>query len=222
MSLVDQAYQNIKDRILRNEYGPRYQALEQEIADDLGMSRTPVREALIRLENEGLVECIPRRGMRVVPLSSKDMREIYQVLTCLETMAVDLLARKHPKPKDITPLQNSLEKMDQALETKDLSGWAKADEQFHKSLLDLCGNRRLADMANTVFDQVYRARASAAIVYVLRNGNIQIARATFGKKQKTHGQQPVGFAFGGVCPTTRYWPFCRASAIACCRSRIVW
>jgi DNA-binding GntR family transcriptional regulator len=158
MSLVEQAYQSIKDRILRNEYGPRYQALEQEIATDLGMSRTPVREALIRLQNEGLVQCIPRRGMRVVPLSAKDMKEIYQVLTSLETMAVDLLARSQPKPEDIAPLQKALDDMDQALESEDLAAWATADENFHKALLDLCGNRRLADMANTVMDQVYRAR----------------------------------------------------------------
>jgi len=158
MSLVDQAYQKIKDRILRNEYGPRYQALEQEIATDLGMSRTPVREALIRLENEGLVECIPRRGMRVVPLSSKDMKEIYQVITCLETMAVDLLARKKPSEDEVKPLEDALDEMDGALKTENLAEWAKADERFHKALLELCGNRRLADMANTVFDQVYRAR----------------------------------------------------------------
>jgi DNA-binding GntR family transcriptional regulator len=158
MSLVDQAYRQIKDRILTNQYGPRYQALEQEIANDLGMSRTPVREALIKLENEGLVQCIPRRGMRVVPLSSTDMKEIYQLLTSLETMAVDLLARQHPSPEDVAPLNEALDTMDSALEADDLSAWAKADEQFHKSLLELCGNRRLNDMAKTVFDQVHRAR----------------------------------------------------------------
>ena len=158
MSLVEQAYQSIKERILRNEYGPRFQALEQEIANDLGMSRTPVREALIRLENEGLIECIPRRGMRVMPLSPEDMREIYQLLTCLETMAVDLLARTHPKLEEVAPLHAALDGMDRALEADDLSAWATADEQFHKSLLELCGNRRLNDMANTVLDQVHRAR----------------------------------------------------------------
>lgn len=158
MSLVDQAYKSIKKRILRNEYGPRYQALEQEIATDLGMSRTPVREALIKLENEGLVQCIPRRGMRVVPLSAEDMREIYQVLSSLETMAVDLLARKKPSRDDLAPLQHALDAMDQALDVENVSAWAEADERFHRSLFEHCGNRRLADIANTVFDQVHRAR----------------------------------------------------------------
>ncbi len=158
MSLVEQAYRKIKARILDNQYGPRYQALEQDIANDLGMSRTPVREALIRLENEGLVTCIPRRGMRVVPLSADDMREIYQLLTGLETTAVDLLARKHPRPKDISILNDAMDQMERALEENDLPAWARADEQFHKSLLELCGNRRLADMANTVLDQAHRAR----------------------------------------------------------------
>ena len=65
-SLVERAYAEIKRRIFSNEYPPGFQALEQEVASQLGMSRTPVREALIRLENERLVELVPRRGMRVV------------------------------------------------------------------------------------------------------------------------------------------------------------
>ena len=68
-SLVDQAYREIKQRLMGNLYPPNLQILEQDLAVQLGMSRTPVREALIRLEREGLVEIIPRRGMRVVPIS---------------------------------------------------------------------------------------------------------------------------------------------------------
>jgi len=95
-SLVEMAYEQVKRRILDNQYHPGYQALEQEVAEDLGMSRTPVREALIRLKHEGLVELIPRRGMRVVPVVADDMKEIYDVLTSLESMAAELLARSRP------------------------------------------------------------------------------------------------------------------------------
>ena len=76
-SLVDAAYQGIRRRILDNVWAPGFQAMEQEVALELGMSRTPVREALIRLAKEGLVEVVPRRGMRVLPVSPTDMREIY-------------------------------------------------------------------------------------------------------------------------------------------------
>ena len=103
-SMVVAAYDLIKERILKNEYEPGFQALEPEIAQELGMSRTPVREALIRLSNEGLVEVIPRRGFRVVPLSPADMREIYQVLTALESMAAEVLAKRKPTLEELAPM----------------------------------------------------------------------------------------------------------------------
>ena len=158
MSLVERAYVEIKNRILHNEYGPGFQALEQEIADELGMSRTPVRESLIRLEKEGLVQCIPRRGMRVVPLSVVDLMEIYDVLTCLETMAAELLARRELTDEDVTTLEQALESMEKALAEDDLEAWAEGDDRFHRTLLELSGNRRLRQLAQTFRDQVYRAR----------------------------------------------------------------
>src|SRR5512141_1326949 len=89
-SLVDIAYQTMRARILDNQWAPGYRALEQELAQELGMSRTPVREALIRLQKEGLVEVVPRHGMRVLPVSAADMRDIYEMLTALEPMAAEL------------------------------------------------------------------------------------------------------------------------------------
>src|SRR5664279_1680646 len=82
--LVEQAYRAIRQPIVDNVYPPGYRALELEFADDLKISRTPVREALQRLQAEGLVEIIPRHGARVLPVSPDDMREIYQVLIALE------------------------------------------------------------------------------------------------------------------------------------------
>ena len=95
-TLVDTAYQDIRRRILDNIWSPGYQALEQDIASQLGMSRTPVHEALTRLAKEGLVEVAPRRGMRVLPVSPNDMKEIYEILTALESMAASLLAARQP------------------------------------------------------------------------------------------------------------------------------
>lgn len=157
-SLVERAYDEIKRRIMENHYPPGLQMLEQDLARTLNMSRTPVREALIRVEKEGLVEILPRRGMRVVPISVKDMREIYEVLTCLESRAAERLAARKPSEDEIAPLEAAVENMDRALAEGDLDAWAAADEHFHRTLLDLCGNRRLAGMAFTVFDQVHRVR----------------------------------------------------------------
>ena len=157
-SLVDQAYREIKRRIMDNSYRPNLQVLEQDLALQLGMSRTPVREALIRLEKEGLVEILPRRGMRVVPIAPEDMREIYEVLTCLEARAAERLAERGPSREDLQPMLDAVERMEAALKNGDLDAWARADEDFHRLLLELCGNRRLAATALAVFDQVHRAR----------------------------------------------------------------
>ena len=158
MSFVGQAYATIKRNILENRYPPGHQALEQELATELEMSRTPVREALIRLEREGLVELIPRRGMRVVPLSPADMKEIYEVLNGLETTALRLMDGINPASIDLGPLENALQAMENALARNDLDSWAEADARYHQALLALCGNRRLMDMAATLSNQAHRAR----------------------------------------------------------------
>ncbi len=157
-TLVARAHGEIKRRILGNVFQPNQQVLEQDLAAELGMSRTPLREALIRLEQEGLVEILPRRGMRVLPISAGDMAEIYELLTALEARAAERLAERKPTPKSLAPLTRALERMEAALEAGNLKAWARADDQFHRHLVSLAGNRRLADIARTVFDQAHRAR----------------------------------------------------------------
>ena len=158
MSYTSKAYTTIKRNIMENNYPPGHQALEQELATELGMSRTPVREALIRLEREGLVELVSRRGMRVIPLSPRDMKEIYEVLTGLETLALSLMDGKVPTTVDMDPLEKSLDQMETAMTHDDLDACAEADARFHLTLLSLCNNRRLVNMAATLSDQAHRAR----------------------------------------------------------------
>src|SRR6478736_4182058 len=93
-SLVDDAYAALKEAIRENTFPPGYQGSEQEIATRLRMSRTPVHEAIIRLQEEGLVRVLPRRGVMVCPISPDDMREIYGVIIALETASSELLAEK--------------------------------------------------------------------------------------------------------------------------------
>lgn len=157
-SRVELAYAEIKRRILGSVYPPNAQALEQDLAADLGMSRTPVREALIRLEKEGLVEILPRHGMRVVPIALDDLREIYEVLTCLEAHAAARLAARRPSAAEVRPLAEAVEAMEAALLVPDLDAWAAADARFHGLLLELAGNRRMVALAATVADQAHRAR----------------------------------------------------------------
>jgi DNA-binding GntR family transcriptional regulator len=146
VSLVDEAYGGMRRRILDNHWPPGWQAMEQEVALQLGMSRTPVREALIRLSKEGLVEVIPRRGMRVLPVSPNDMREIYEILTALESMAAELLAARQPSDAELKPLVTATTAMEKALAKGDLDAWAAADELFHQRLVVMAGNKMLTDV----------------------------------------------------------------------------
>jgi DNA-binding GntR family transcriptional regulator len=157
-SRVEAAYAAIRRRILDNVYPPGHQALESELADQLDISRTPVREALIRLAHEGLVEVIPRHGMRVLPVSPVDMREIYLVLAALESAAAELLARRRPSDDELKPLVEATRDMARALKTDDLDGWAAADERFHQGLVELAGNRTLQDAVARLADRAHRAR----------------------------------------------------------------
>src|SRR4029079_15270274 len=91
-SLVDAAYRKLKAEIRQNEFPPGYQGCEQEIASRLGMSRTPVHEAVIRLQEEGLVRVLTKRGVLICTVSPDDMREIYDVIIALEATAAELLA----------------------------------------------------------------------------------------------------------------------------------
>lgn len=159
-SLVDEAYQALKTAIRDNVFPPGHQAAEPEIARQLGMSRTPVHEAIIRLQEEGLVQVLPRRGILICPISADDIREIYDVLIAVEGMAAALLAGL---PGDgaasaAQALEEQTAAMEQALARGQLLDWAAADERFHQLLTERCGNRRLARIAATVRDQSHRAR----------------------------------------------------------------
>src|SRR5215204_1987733 len=159
-SLVDDAYSALKEAIRENMFPPGYQGSEQEIATRLGMSRTPVHEAVIRLQEEGLVRVLSRRGVVICAISAVDMREIYEVIIALESTAAELLAEK---PEDerlaiTTELERVNAEMEAALEADDLVAWARADGRFHQLLMERCGNKRLVRMFHTIMDQSHRAR----------------------------------------------------------------
>jgi DNA-binding GntR family transcriptional regulator len=134
------------------------QFTEGELAAMLHMSRTPTREAMLRLAGEGLVEVRPRHGMRVKPVSMVDMREIYEVLTALESTAAALAAARTDQGDSITQLRIAISDMDAALECDDLLAWAKADERFHTLLVAAAGNSRLIELTQTFVGQSQRVR----------------------------------------------------------------
>ncbi len=154
----ERAYRRLKQLILDNEIAAGSQMLELEAAARLGMSRTPVREAMVRLEQEGMVELRPRHGMRVLPISPDALAEIYEILTALEGMAAEAAARKGASPEQLAALQEAVDEMEEALAADDLLRWSQADARFHRQLVELAANRRLAAIVEQVSDQAHRAR----------------------------------------------------------------
>jgi DNA-binding GntR family transcriptional regulator len=198
-SLVADAYRALKEAIRDNVFAPGDQGSEQEIALRLGMSRTPVHEALIRLQQEGLVRIMPKRGVVVLALSPDDMREVYDVIIALEGMAAEsIAAMAEPERRRIAAELSSINaEMKIALQREQLDAWAYADDRFHRALIDRCGNTRLARMANSIMDQSHRARMMTlrlrarlmksvtehqSLVVAIRNGKTALA----GERAKAH------------------------------------
>ena len=155
---TDRVYAALRRKVIDSELAPGSQILEQELAIMLGVSRTPLREALVRLENEGLLEIIPRHGVRIIPMSVADMREIYQVMVSLESSAASALAARPPSDAALDELDAIYDRMDALLKTDDITGWALEDERFHLKIVELAGNRRLYEIVSNCRDQAHRAR----------------------------------------------------------------
>jgi DNA-binding GntR family transcriptional regulator len=157
-SFTEIAYQRIRSMILDNEMPAGFQVTEQDMAEKLDISRTPTREALLKLEAEGLIEIWPRHGMRVKHISIDDLREIYQMVTVLEASAARFAAENGVSAALLAEMRKSIEDMDAALAADDLREWAKADRTFHRLLIQAGGNRRLAETVETLNGQAHRLR----------------------------------------------------------------
>lgn len=158
MSQTQRALTALRDLVINNRLAPGSSHLETELAEMIGVSRTPVREAALVLETQGLVEVRPRRGVRVLPLSPRDMEEIYQILTELEGLAAEQAAGRTLTSQEVAAVEDTLNDMDKALEIGDLERWAEADKRFHGLLVAMSENQRLMAAVDAYNDQVHRAR----------------------------------------------------------------
>ena len=193
MSSSQRALLELRKMIFSGELAPGSDHLETELAEQLNMSRTPVREAVLMLEGQGLLALRPRKGVRVLPLSPEDMEEIYDVLTELESLAAECAARAAHTEEDLRFLSTAINDMDVAIANGDLDAWANADDRFHTELVRLGGNSRVNLIVNMMSDQVRRARITTLFIRPLpiksnedhrkvydaiKNGEAQVARDT--------------------------------------------
>jgi DNA-binding GntR family transcriptional regulator len=152
------AIHQLRGLIFSGQLGAGTDHLESELAERLGMSRTPVREALLRLEAQGLLEVRPRKGVRITPLSPRDMEEVYDVLTELESLAAANAAARRLQDSDLAEMDQAIIDMDVALAQDKREDWAAADDIFHSELVRLGGNNRVRMISEMMADQVRRAK----------------------------------------------------------------
>nr|WP_027870191.1 GntR family transcriptional regulator [[Eubacterium] cellulosolvens] len=157
MPLRDVVFRTLRKSILRGDLHPGERLMEIQLANRLGVSRTPIREAIRMLELEGLVTNIPRRGAQVAKITEKDLRDVLEVREALEELTVRLACERITE-RQLSDLYRASRKFEAVVDTMDLVQLAQADEEFHTIIYEASGNRRLVQMINNLREQMYRYR----------------------------------------------------------------
>jgi len=153
LSLGNQAYQELKRIILEREIPPGGKLNEADLASALGISRTPVREAINRLEKEGLVQIFPQRGAFVVQFFEKDIFELFLIRENLEGLAA-YLAAGNINEGYLSKLQACLQGFEEPFSEKDTRRYAREDFKFHQTIVLLSEARRLINLISTLHDYI--------------------------------------------------------------------
>ncbi|HEY63547.1 MAG TPA: GntR family transcriptional regulator [Caldilineae bacterium] len=139
------------------EYKPGENITDRQVAQELNISRTPVREALRLLEHEGLIVSQPRRGWRVYTLSLKDIEEIFDIKIVLESAIARWAATCEDAEKK-SALKEALARMKRAVAENDREAWVEADLALHDVIFSMCGNQRAVRVVKNMNDQWWRVR----------------------------------------------------------------
>jgi DNA-binding GntR family transcriptional regulator len=151
-NLRDEAVEVLRAAILGGELEPGSIHSAVTLAERLGVSPTPVREAMLELSRYGLVEVLPNRGFRVTVVDDGDLDEIYQLRQLLEVPAMELVIARASDPQ-LKALEQPLSELEAAAEANDVPAFLMADRDFHVALLEIGGNRRLVDIIASLRDQ---------------------------------------------------------------------
>ncbi len=158
VTATDHAYAEIKRRINANELRAGMVVKQDVLAKMLELSRTPVREALIRIAEEGLVELRPRYGVLIRPFTLDELAATYDVLMVLEAHAARRVAEQGATREVLAALEAAQTVMESAVATQDIAAWVKADESFHRLLAKECGNAQLCKIVHGLWDRLKRVR----------------------------------------------------------------
>lgn len=172
ITFQEQAYQFVKSQILMHGFKPGAYITDNQIAESLSISRTPVREAFHRLSNEGLLINEARKGWRVYSLSLGDIHEIFDIKTALEGM----LARKAAGCSDKVlcgSLQTSIDAMAMATKNNDADAWLAADQGLHNTIFSMAQNERAEHTIDNLNNQWHRLRIGFAAMQSRMDNSLQ-------------------------------------------------
>ena len=157
LPLRDVVFNTLRQAILRGELKPGERLMEIQPANKLGVSRTPIREAIRKLELEGLVLMIPRKGAEVAEITEKSLRDVLEVRRALEELAVELVCEKITD-EQIQDLKDAAEEFKESLKDGDITRIAEADVKFHDVIYMATDNQKLIQLLNNLREQMYRYR----------------------------------------------------------------
>ena len=154
MSLREQVYQFLREQMQNGSIAPGSTINLAEFSETLGISKTPLRDALIRLESEGFVEILPRRGVRVNGLTLKDVKDYYEIIGLLEAGAI-IAAFDKMGPAVVRRLEKLNQEMRTSVKTGDFDSYYKKNLEFHELYLQLYDNKRLRRMVRPLKQRLY-------------------------------------------------------------------
>jgi DNA-binding GntR family transcriptional regulator len=154
-SAADRAYEYAKRAILERRYAPHELLTEGELATAVGVSRTPVREALLRLQSEGLLRLLPKRGALVLPVTAAEIADVIETRRIIETFAVRK-AIASAGTDLVASLQEQLKRMSAAVRARDARAYVEADRDFHESIVAATGNAILTGLYRSLRDRQLR------------------------------------------------------------------
>ena len=153
--LSEDIAESIKTAIIKGKFKPGEKIPEGELAESMGISRTPLREAFRKLANEGFIQIIPRKGAVVADIDADEAINLYEIKSTLEGLAARLAA-KNMKPKDIGKLEKINDELKELIDKNDLESFYKVHTKFHEGFVKMCGNKRLIQMISNLNDHFNR------------------------------------------------------------------
>lgn len=155
--LRDIVFKTLREAIITGDLKPGERLMEIKLANELGVSRTPVREAIRKLELEGLVIMTARKGTEVAPINEKDLREVLEIRKSLESLACEL-ACKNATPEDVVKMRVLNEAINTAVNADNIEEITKKDVEFHETIYAMTKNDRLIHMLHQLKEHVFRYR----------------------------------------------------------------